>query len=284
MLTSEQRREFERTGIVTIPDAIMRTDALAMRDQVWALLEQNRGVKREDPRTWKEVERINGSHVLGKTQRFEQVASLQVSEALDDLLGSCNWQDPDRWGYLLFSFPRKGVWDVPHTAWHLDFPAPSGIRGVFAVRVFTCLERLEARGGGTLFVAGSHKLADKLIDRDGITLRSADVRKLLIRYYPWMRSLCTRDKRGETVNRTSRFMSSDTTVDGAELRVVEMTGEPGDVMLTHPLLLHAGAQNCAALPRIVLSTTIFRSDVNLGALYESQPGGIDAGERENFSG
>jgi ectoine hydroxylase-related dioxygenase (phytanoyl-CoA dioxygenase family) len=35
-----------------------------------------------------------------------------------------------------------------------------------------------------------------------------------------------------------------------------MTGEPGDVILTHPLLLHAAATNCAEMPRMVLSSII----------------------------
>jgi ectoine hydroxylase-related dioxygenase (phytanoyl-CoA dioxygenase family) len=55
--------------------------------------------------------------------------------------------------------------------------------------------------------------------------------------------------------------------DDVELRVIEMTGEPGDVLLTHPLLLHAPARNCASVPRIVLSSTVFRSGVQQSALY-----------------
>jgi ectoine hydroxylase-related dioxygenase (phytanoyl-CoA dioxygenase family) len=56
-------------------------------------------------------------------------------------------------------------------------------------------------------------------------------------------------------------------LDDVELRVVEMTGEPGDVLLTHPLLLHAPAKNCAALPRIVLSSTVYRSGVRPSEIY-----------------
>jgi ectoine hydroxylase-related dioxygenase (phytanoyl-CoA dioxygenase family) len=46
-----------------------------------------------------------------------------------------------------------------------------------------------------------------------------------------------------------------------------MTGEPGDVLLTHPLLLHAPSKNCAASPRIVLSSTVYRSGVRPSEIY-----------------
>jgi ectoine hydroxylase-related dioxygenase (phytanoyl-CoA dioxygenase family) len=41
------------------------------------------------------------------------------------------------------------------------------------------------------------------------------------------------------------------------LRVAEMTGEAGDVLLWHPNLLHAlSPANCRNAPRLVLSVTI----------------------------
>jgi ectoine hydroxylase-related dioxygenase (phytanoyl-CoA dioxygenase family) len=38
-----------------------------------------------------------------------------------------------------------------------------------------------------------------------------------------------------------------------------MIGEPGDVFLMHPILLHAPSKNTAAVPRIALSSTIHRA-------------------------
>ena len=35
------------------------------------------------------------------------------------------------------------------------------------------------------------------------------------------------------------------------MRVVELTGEAGDVVIGHPWLLHAGAPNCGAAPRLM---------------------------------
>jgi ectoine hydroxylase-related dioxygenase (phytanoyl-CoA dioxygenase family) len=64
-----------------------------------------------------------------------------------------------------------------------------------------------------------------------------------------------------------RFMERGEVSGDVELRVIEMTGEPGDVLLTHPLLLHAPAKNCGSVPRIALSSTVYRSGVQWSALY-----------------
>jgi ectoine hydroxylase-related dioxygenase (phytanoyl-CoA dioxygenase family) len=185
---------------------------------------------------------------------------------LDALLGRDNWQRPERWGSLLFAFPdSREPWDVPNFAWHLDFPASGSIEGLFSVRLFTLLAPLSHGGGGTVVVAGSHLLAEQLARDNAKRLRSADVRKALIRAHPWVKALCSRD---ETADRIERFMNLGTTVDGAELRVVEMTGEPGDLYLVHPLIMHAPATNCAALPRIVLSSFVFRNGVDLSEFYQ----------------
>jgi ectoine hydroxylase-related dioxygenase (phytanoyl-CoA dioxygenase family) len=52
-----------------------------------------------------------------------------------------------------------------------------------------------------------------------------------------------------------------------ELRVIEMTGEPGDVLLAHPRLLHAGAKNCTSVPRLMLSSIVHRSGVNWASAF-----------------
>jgi len=117
--------------------------------------------------------------------------------------------------------------------------------------------------GGTLFVAGSHKLVQDLLG-EGERLSSAEARKRLIRKYRWMKALCSRS---ETESRVQRFMNEATMIDGIEVRVVEMTGEPGDVIFTHPMILHAPALNCSSSPRFALSTTIFRSGIAPLKLY-----------------
>ena len=265
MLTPAQREEFDQSGMVRIPGAIAHRAVRDMCDRVWAALNRRYQIRRDDPTTWK-ARRVAGFHDLPKTENFEQVGSPVVCAALDNLFEGRNWDRPERWASLLVTFPESTErWDVPHKSWHLDFPAPSGSHGIFAARLFGCLAKLQPGGGGTLFVAGSHRLVQAFAEGRVDKLRSAEAREALIRPYPWMKDLCSFD---ENVDRVRRFMKEGAVIDDIVVRVIEMTGEPGDVLLTHPLILHAGSTNCTKDPRLVLSSTIYRSGVSLSAMYQ----------------
>jgi Phytanoyl-CoA dioxygenase (PhyH) len=264
MLTQQQRDEFNRLGILRVAGAIAAADIEAMCACVWDNLTRRFAMLRNQPETWS-PKRVLGSHALDKSVTFEQVGSARVREMLDDLMGQGNWRHPTQWGSLLVTFPESCErWDVPHPSWHLDFPASSRLGGLFVVRLFTCLAPLPPGAGATVMLAGSHLLAEKLVHGKAERWRSADVRNALIHTHPWVKALCSRD---EDSNRIERFMNRGTTVEGVELRVVEMTGEPGDVYLVHPLMLHAPAPNCADIARIVLSSFVYRNDVSPEMIY-----------------
>jgi ectoine hydroxylase-related dioxygenase (phytanoyl-CoA dioxygenase family) len=265
MLTTEQRDEFARDGILRLPGAIPPKAAATMCDVVWDALRRHYGVRRDAPDTWNK-KRIAGTHDLPKAATFAQVASPAVREALNDLYGRGNWQAPERWGSLLVTFPEsRDRWNVPHQSWHLDYPASRTMHRLFGVRIFTCLAKLAAGSGGTLFIQGSHRLVQDLPRKEGVErMRSADARNALIRACPWVKDLCSKEIAD---GRVRRFMERSEVFDDVKLRVVEMTGEPGDVLMTHPLLLHAGAKNCATVPRIVLSGTVFRSGIRPNEFY-----------------
>jgi ectoine hydroxylase-related dioxygenase (phytanoyl-CoA dioxygenase family) len=266
MFTLQQREEFDRSGIVSVPGAIASREAAKMCDRVWDTLGRRFKIRRDDSDTWK-ARRVAGFHDLPKAENFAEIGSPAVCEALDNLLGDRNWQRPERWGSLLVTFPESTErWDIPHKSWHLDFPAPSRVQGLFAVRIFVCLAKLRPAGGGTLFLAGSHRLVQDLADKEPAEkLRSAEAREGLIRDYPWVKGLCSFD---ETVDRVRQFVKGGAVIGDVNVRVIEMTGEAGDVFMTHPLMLHAGSRNCARDPRLVLSSTVYRSGVSVDALYQ----------------
>jgi len=266
MFTPQQREEFDRVGIVRVPGAIASRDAAKMCDRVWDTLGRRFKIHRDNPNTWG-ARRVAGFHDLPKSENFEQIGSAAVCEALDNLLGDGNWQRPERWGSLLVTFPESSErWNVPHKSWHLDFPAPSRLQELFAVRLFVCLAKLRPTGGGTLFLAGSHLLVQDLADKEPTEkLRSAEAREGLIRNYPWVKGLCSFDA---SVDRVQQFVKDGAAIGDVKVRVIEMTGETGDVFMTHPLMLHAGSTNCATDPRLVLSSTVYRAGVAVPALYE----------------
>jgi ectoine hydroxylase-related dioxygenase (phytanoyl-CoA dioxygenase family) len=47
------------------------------------------------------------------------------------------------------------------------------------------------------------------------------------------------------------FMDAGTLVEGIPLRVVELTGEPGDMVFCHPVMVHCAAPNRDARPRFM---------------------------------
>jgi hypothetical protein len=47
-------------------------------------------------------------------------------------------------------------------------------------------------------------------------------------------------------DRKARFVDGE-----GPLQVVELTGQPGDMVFCHPLLVHSGSPNCRTAPRMV---------------------------------
>jgi hypothetical protein len=270
MLTPEQHDEFRRFGILRIPGAVPSRVAEKMCDSVWEMLDRRYRIRRGDPETWK-GQRIAGTKDRPKSMTFEQVANPALRAILDDLLGSAAWERDEHWGSLLVSFPgappeaRDSGWDVPYQGWHVDAPLVRSLPNLYGVRLFTCLAKLPPGGGATLAVAGSPRVAAKSAGTGGVErLRSADLRTLLIKRHSWFRELCSPDGK---VDRIREFMNTTSQVEDVEVRVVELTGEPGDIYLMHPVMLHAGSPNCLATPRMVLSTTVYQHGVNWNALY-----------------
>jgi hypothetical protein len=258
-LTPLQRREFLDAGVVRLPGLIARADAEAMADRLWEALAAQHGLVRDRPETWT-IERPAQFRELRRTGAFAGLLSAGVASVLDDFFGEGGWERPAHPGGPLVTFPGCArSWNIPNVAWHLDLE-----RGVMLesrphyLRIFTFLAPLEPGGGGTLYLAGSHRLVTATMpeigDRDQIS--SAAVRAALRRQSPWIDDLCSAD---DDDRRVARFMQAGTTVQGVELKVGEMTGEAGDVVLMHPATLHAGAPNCRATPRLMLSEYVYAS-------------------------
>jgi hypothetical protein len=252
-MTPEQHAGFEETGLLRLPRAIAETDVAAMRERVWKALRARHGFREEDPRTWtsrrpgklaREIERAGG---------FPELAAPALVETLDALLGPGRWQPPDRWGVPILTFPTPDPWELPHRFWHIDLAVASPPEPLRTVVVLTLLAEVAARGGGTVAVAGSSRLVRRLRESGEIGGggHSIDVRKKLRRLDPWFHLLWE----GEGEERERRLRDG-TTVRDVALRVVEITGTAGDVVVMHPWTLHSISPNESALPRLALSSHV----------------------------
>ena len=86
--------------------------------------------------------------------------------------------------------------------------------------MFAFLDAVRPGGGGMVAVAGSHRLTE-----DMKRIGSQMVKRRLDRE-PYFRELMSKDHRER-----ARFTTEWCRVAGSQLRVVELSGEPGDVVL-----------------------------------------------------
>lgn len=77
----------------------------------------------------------------------------------------------------------------------------------------------------------------------------ATLRERFHRSDPWLMALTGRAPAPD--DRIAAFMDRETVVDGLPLRVVELTGEPGDMVCCHPVMVHCAAPNRGTRPRFM---------------------------------
>ena len=179
-----------------------------------------------------------------------------VAEVLDLLFGAGQWRRPKHYGNVLVTMPTTGVWRVPHKVWHPDFEPTLPPDRLTVVKLWALFDDVDAAGGGTPHLAGSHLAFSRYLARTG----ESDYKRAkfgFLNSHPWLQAL-TRDD-GDP-DRNERFMVTGTDIDGVKLRVVECTGKSGDVYLTHPWVFHSIAGNASHRPRLMRSFAIARSD------------------------
>jgi hypothetical protein len=257
--TPEQRDSFSRLGVVRLPGLLDPERVRRARERVRRRLEPTGlwrdGAWRLDaaPRpAWPDNGLRKPSKVIGN--KHAEIEALADDPALrsmvDELLGG---RPRDRSIYrrpmTLFTLPNIEAWVLP-TAWHTDSPRlPSGESP--GVQMFTFLEPVAPRGGGTCVIAGSHRLLN-------------DGRAILPRNFP------------HELNHEPFFrdlFAGRLTVDGPDaalpiahvanvrLEVMELTGGPGDVWVMDLRTFHSGAPNASDRPRVMVTDRFVRADL-----------------------
>lgn len=249
MPTPSQRALFEQQGFVRLAGAFSRADAAAMEARVWAWLERRHGIRREDPATWT-VATPTGLQGMKSHAIFAAIGAAPLCAALDELVGAGRWQRPKDWGGFLVTFPSAKPWAVPSHVWHTDFAYRGPADPPQGALVFSYLSDVPPGAGGTLAVAGSHRVIASFVAARPSAGREPmkTTRTALLASDPWLRELVARE---HAPGRSERLMRADAVVAGVPVRVVELAGEAGDVVIGHPWLLHCGAPNCGAAPRIM---------------------------------
>jgi hypothetical protein len=254
VLSAADLEHFADRGYVRVSGAFTPHQAEAMRAAVWDQL-QHRGIRRDDPSTWT-VESPDHLQDLKQHPAFRAVGSGRTIGAIDQLLGTAGWRRPADWGACFILFPTEREWTVSTNTWHADHDYTELLDPPRELKVHTLFGDVEPRAGGMQILAGSHRVVAAFVRTHppAPTKRAAQIRKAMMRSHPYLAGL---ERDGDPQERIRMYMERDENVDGVPLRVVELTGEAGDVVLIHPLVLHTRPTNAGRAPRFMLNKDLY---------------------------
>lgn len=270
ILTSADIQRFERDGYLVVRQAFSRADGLAMERQWWRELEEAHGIRRDDRSSWR---RIPGDLKAAKRDPLQaRILTERVRGVFDDLLGKAAWPPPRDWGRPLVTFPGPGAWEVPTRLWHWDNPCELHLDRPKALFVVSFIGPVAPGGGGTLILSGSPRLLiqqERQIPSSQPRDSGTRLWERLHRSHPWLMALT--GHAASPTDRTAAFMDVETTVEGVPLRVVELTGEPGDMVFCHPVMVHCAAPNRGSRPRFMRIKTQVLTHEGRGLRSRLQP-------------
>lgn len=142
---------------------------------------------------------------------------------------------------LMCSVKSADHWAIPSGGWHLDLLGIPN-QGIPGIQMFTFIHDVSPTGGGTLVVAGSHRLLDALP-----TFEAQEAKKY-VKQLPFFRNLMSK-----TYLNRSEFMKAGHIIGGVPVKVIEMIGVPGDVYIVDMRLWHTVAPNALETPRLMMS-------------------------------
>ncbi|QTD54884.1 phytanoyl-CoA dioxygenase family protein [Parasphingorhabdus cellanae] len=245
--------EFEARGITKCDGLASKADAIVARDLIYEIaaehsLHQSTGWQRSQSRFGIPKPFRAAINALNHADHFPNLVSEELVKVAEGLLG-----EPVRplapGQQILFTLPEAVSWSVPNDVWHVDVPR-LGDLGPSGVQMFTFLDDVQPKGGGTLVLAGSHRLMN-----NSHHLRSKELKRLLGRE-KYFQSLFDANRKPIT-----HLEDTAGSVDDVDLEVVELTGQIGDVYFMDLRMLHTPAPNSAQTPRVMLTCRLPRTAV-----------------------
>lgn len=240
--------QFQEDGFVLLPQAFPRSAATQIRDELW----KQTGLAPDDPATWTKPLVHLKTTLTGPLA--EPVFTQRMFDAFDDLMGENRWNYSPSLGWWPISFPNfeEKPWQAPETGWHVDgiqfhHHLNSPNQGLLSIFLFS---DIAPGDGGTALSLGSHKITARILqdaEPDGL-----DVHELTKR-----------------VNAHPRE------------RVIETTGEAGDIALMHPFMSHARSANTGERVRFICNPCFsLKEPMNFERASENEHSPVEAAIRE----
>lgn len=247
MVTQMQRNAFDEHGLVRLEGAVPRGEAERMAERIRDFLLTEEAVRYNGEHEYL-AEHPGGLQPLKRAGVFDAVLDSSVPLALDELFGPGCWKRPRHWGNPAITYRVSDApWELPTDGWHVD-RTPDERGRSRSVTVLIVLAELRPCGGGTLILTGSHRLVRQYGQHNA---KNRAQRKLLGARDPWLAQLWTRQP-DAVVERRDRYLEEGTVVDDVPLRVVEISGQPGDTYLMRGDTFHTVAPNALDQPRMML--------------------------------
>lgn len=179
-----------------------------------------------------------------------------LQAALDSVFFEGGWSPAPAIGRLLMpAFPMPDqTWTVPCDAWHADEPTFVDRDTPMGILAFVFLDDVQPKGGATVVLSGSPRLLQKVVQRavqedKPHVLQCREALELLRTEDPSFAALL--NGTGSPKEREQRFMESSFSCLGVPIRVEELTGAMGDLVLMDPRALHTISPNCSDHVRLV---------------------------------
>jgi len=218
VFSESEIEQFLTDGYVMLRGAFSRDAAQAVRDELWKTME----LDPDDSTTWTQNQ-IHLQTIL-KGPLASPVFTPRLFNAFDDLMEIGRWECEPALGYWPISFPgfEPSPWQAPQTGWHVDgshfhHHLNSRNQGLLSIFLFS---DIEPGDGGTALSLGSHHIAARILE-------AAEPEGLSVY---------------DLVNAVNQHPRE---------RVIETTGEIGDVALMHPFMSHTRSANTGNRVRFI---------------------------------
>ena len=245
MLDEQQERVFDELGVVKVKGLFDADVAGDIENELWRRFEKW-GIERGRPESWEELEEATIRKVMKGTRRvrgLETIYNDRTDELACTLARETEFERQKALLLLTFSRQHSYIQDevVPSSIWHSDTPNVPG-EGLTGVIVLGFINHVRPRGGGTMVITGSHRLFEA--STSAITSKMA---KRKLKKYPYFRELLS-----ATSTDRERFLNEPGIVNGIELQVTELTGEPGDAYFVNGSVMHTITRNYLSEPRMMV--------------------------------
>ncbi len=257
-LTDEQRASFVDLGLVKFEGILDAGEAKQIEEELWHRFSRW-GIERMNPSSWKSLGEATIRKVMKSTRHVRGLTAIyneHTDAVAKTLTQEISLKKCTPLLLLTFSNQHQYLKDevVPSSMWHTDTPTlpGAGIPGIIALG---CIARVRPQGGGTMVLTGSHRL----FETSSFPISSKRVKRSLKRY-SYIRDLLSKDMKNR-----ERFLHEAGYVRDVELKVVELTGDPGDVYFVDARAMHTLVKNYQSVPRMMVRG--FYETSNLSKYY-----------------